>query len=847
MKVLLVSIILLLCVPPAFSQSHFDLNAYSQFLAQNQNLTYDALQTKFPAKFDYYKGMRPRPKLNDFLYFDSIKIKYRLTEDELELLEQNQFVVTERLRYDCFGSALHDVYIKDLPVFLSADAILHAMHASYDQVLSDIEKDFLKPNLSELLNRMYASFPDLLKKYAGNTRLQDALNGVDIYVTLAYSLINGREESAQYVNQQKIDSLWLAVQKAQPASFALFTKRRRSFDFSQFKVRGHYNTDELRDYFKAMMWLGRIDYFLTPPPENPFEPPWDAEDIRKMNLGAFMLDELLDMASARSLLNENDHIITFMVGESDNLTPTEFKAIKDSLYLTSAVQLLDDNTYNEYLHALTENNEASQKILSQLITMNPFDAEPGELPISFRLMGQRFIIDSYIFSNVVFDRIIFNNKKIWRPLPDPLDALFVLGNDDALPLLKEEIETYKYASQLNALRYLVDAYDPAFWNLSLYNVWLNSIRALNPPQNRDGFPFFMKTAAWQQCKLNTQLASWAELRHDNLLYARQSYTGITGCSFPYSYIEPYPQLYARIAAFAEKAHAYFAQFPADQFDHLPAIQKYFLDLKNTMLKLETIAQKELTDTPLDEAEMNWLRQMLFVNEESGAPPFTGWYASLFYIHDDAARGDYIIADVHTQPSDAEGNPVGHVLHVGTGKINLGIFLAHAPYPDAPPIAFAGPVFSYYEKITDNFQRLTDEEWTELVKANQLPARPDWVNIYLVDSTGKKYPTGRELPSRVYVGIDQTDAKTAQSFDLFPNYPNPFNPTTTIRYRIANRERVRLTIYDVRGKTVKELVNRIQRPGTFTVRLNAKNLSSGVYFCRLKAGHFAKTIKMTLIR
>ncbi|NOX89993.1 MAG: DUF3160 domain-containing protein, partial [Calditrichaeota bacterium] len=117
-------------------------------------------------------------------------------------------------------------------------------------------------------------------------------------------------------------------------------------------------------------------------------------------------------------------------------------------------------------------------------------------------MGQRFIVDSYIFSNVVFDRIVFKGEKIWRPLPDPLDAMFVLGNDDALPLLKEELTNYKYASQLAALRFLVDSYDTAFWESSLYNVWLNAIRALNPPENRDGFPFFMKTAAWRQNKLN---------------------------------------------------------------------------------------------------------------------------------------------------------------------------------------------------------------------------------------------------------------------------------------------------------------------------------------------------------
>ena len=56
-------------------------------------------------------------------------------------------------------------------------------------------------------------------------------------------------------------------------------------------------------------------------------------------------------------------------------------------------------------------------------------------------------------------------------------------------------------------------------------MWLNSIRKLNPPKDRSALPQFMQTAAFWQEKLNTQLSSWAQLRHDNLLYAKQSYTG----------------------------------------------------------------------------------------------------------------------------------------------------------------------------------------------------------------------------------------------------------------------------------------------------------------------------------
>ncbi|EHO43066.1 hypothetical protein Calab_3467 [Caldithrix abyssi DSM 13497] len=830
-----------------FSQSNFSVDAYSQFLNQNKDLTYLALTERFPLKSTYYKFAPEQIRLNDFLYFDSVMASYHLTEEEIALLKQNHFVVTERLTFDCFGEALHDIYINDLPVFLSTDAVLHALHASYYQILSDVELSLLKPNLRKILDGLYHSFSLLAQKYEHDQALSGALGDVDIYVTMARSLLDGQQAPSQYIAQAKIDTIWQAIASEQVVNLKLFADRFRSIDGSQFKVRGHYTRDGLPEYFKAMMWLGRIDFFLTPPPENPWEAPWSREEIRRMNLAAFMLDELLDMAGVRPLLKENDQIIRFLVGESDNLTPAEINDLKTDLGLTDAGQLLDDDTYDLYQETLRTSGLGTQKILSQIMMMNPFDPEPGRLPLSFRLLGQRFIIDSYIFFNVVFDRIEFQGEKVWRPLPDPLDVMFVLGNDDALYLLKDEIETYRYASQLNALRYLVDAYDESFWEASLYNVWLNAIRTLNPQPSMATIPDFMKTAAWRQNKLNTQLASWSQLRHDNLLYAKQSYTGAAGCSYPYSLIEPNPPFYAAIRQFAQMAYEYFRQFGNDENFLLSNIQNYFARLNATMTRLEQIAQKELAQETLNADEIDWLQRMLFINAQSGAPPFDGWYAWLYYVPEDASKEDYPIADVHTQPTDQTGEPVGHVLHVGTGKINLGIFLAPAPYENHPPVAFVGPVMSYYQTITDNFKRMTDEEWAELVKANKVPQRPDWVNIYLADAAGKQRLPGRELPARIYTSLQPGNGSAPQNFVLYQNFPNPFNPQTTIRYHIAEKTHVKLTIYNLAGEKIVTLVDKQQTAGEYRQIFNGHNLPSGIYIARLKTRKQTQSIKMALIR
>lgn len=71
------------------------------------------------------------------------------------------------------------------------------------------------------------------------------------------------------------------------------------------------------------------------------------------------------------------------------------------------------------------------------------------------------------------------------------------------------------------------------------------------------------------------------------------------------------------------------------------------------------------------------------------------------------------------------------------------------------------------------------------------------------------------------------------FRLFQNYPNPFNPTTTIKYNLMNESKVKLTVFNLTGEQVAELVNTVQTNGDYTVNFNANNLASGIYFYRIE--------------
>ena len=83
--------------------------------------------------------------------------------------------------------------------------------------------------------------------------------------------------------------------------------------------------------------------------------------------------------------------------------------------------------------------------------------------------------------------------------------------------------------------------------------------------------------------------------------------------------------------------------------------------------------------------------------------------------------------------------------------------------------------------------------------------------------------------------------------LSQNYPNPFNPATEIQYTIPADERVSLKVYNIRGAEVAILVESEQTSGAYSVRWDAREMASGVYFCRLQAGEVGRTIKMVLMR
>ena len=132
------------------------------------------------------------------------------------------------------------------------------------------------------------------------------------------------------------------------------------------------------------------------------------------------------------------------------------------------------------------------------------------------------------------------------------------------------------------------------------------------------------------------------------------------------------------------------------------------------------------------------------------------------------------------------------------------------------------------------------DFAETIVYNRIVADSERVAVenYLADKYNISITTGIE---------DSREVKIPKQFTLSQNYPNPFNPTTTISYSIPTSEFVTLKAYDVLGKEVAALVNEEKPAGSYKVEFNASNLSSGIYFYKLRVNNFTKTLKLVLIK
>ena len=630
---------------------------------------------------------------------------------EQQALSRVGFVISARQVFPTFFYGYKAIYADHLPLFVSVDSVIHAVHRSYDSALMNIEFALLTVNLRSLLAGMQAD----LASGTGGDLPSEVREDVDLYLTVARRLLG--DTAATPVAGARASDVSTLVAAAQAASgiqrLSLFGQVR-DVDFSQFTPRGHYTSSPaLISYFQSMIWLGRTDLrFLQYDTSAPAGTP--PRFYRRQFLAALLLAELTDGGNRLAAWQQNDDILRGFAGESDNMTVDDFPKLRATAGVTtsSALAALPDDGIAQ---ALLDGGFGIQRIASQVL----FGGAGVPLDRVFLFFGQRFVIDSEVFSNVVFDRV---RGHPMRMMPNPLDVAFAaLGNNAAAPLLASELATYpNYPGALHDARRLVDLHGDDFWSGSLYGEWLGALRGLSVPIGDPtaavGLPAVMQTEPWARRVINTQLASWAELRHDTLLYAKQSYTTVPLCDYPDAYVDPYPDAWAGIVRLAQLGQTIARALPTDT-SYGDILTSYFSMVENVASTLGGMAQAERAGQPLTADQLAFINQAVEeVTVSAGCSTQivpTGWYAQLFLNQSDNQKTDPTIADVHTDPADAQ------VLHVATGLPRLMYVTVDGCNG---PRAYAGVVSSYFEQTTDNLQRLTDMEWsTEIM---QSPPPPD---------------------------------------------------------------------------------------------------------------------------
>lgn len=379
-----------------------------------------------------------------------------LNEAELERLRENGFVIAPRHSFPYPSYAYESIYGLDLPVYISVDTILETVHRSYDEILKQIEYAQLIDELTDL----FAGARTALRN--GVITDPQTAADLDLFFAVGASLLHGQiQQPAQGADLAEIEAIVQGAEDANGIYPLTLFGTVRSMDFSQFKPRGHYTeSDALSQYFRALIWLGRTDLRMIE------TLPSGATVLRRRQLEAVLAMKDVMAGTPRIAYDNVDRVISAFVGEHDYMTLPEVEHLEADL--GGDISTKSDQ---EIADAIINSGYGAQRIASQVLYRSP--GASGTLPLdrSFALLGQRYVVDSHVFSNVVYDRVSPNDANETRQLPLPLDVAYAgLGNDAALPLLQQELAQYEYAPHLEQVRTLVDGHGASYWDSNLYNL-----------------------------------------------------------------------------------------------------------------------------------------------------------------------------------------------------------------------------------------------------------------------------------------------------------------------------------------------------------------------------------------
>ncbi len=623
-----------------------------------------------------------------------------------EKLAQNGFVVC-----DGAGSEFFEIYETNrynmIPSFVTVDSLMHTYHLYFSYLLKNIERDYLSEKLVQLSERMLSNSTAQYEQLKGSEWENAAKRNVAFFTVGARLLDDQTEVQADV--REIVESELEKINRAEWIDLSQITEDEE--DYTQYIPRGYYEGDaRLEQYFKAMMWYGRIHFAQA------------SEDLDRSAL--LITKALADDAQSYALWESIYAVTSFFAGASDDNGVCEYgPVIRETYGDAASVQDLIGNAdaFTQY-HSMTATLSAPQ-INSIPIANGENNVIPG-----FRFMGQRFTIDAAIMQKLIYSAVKENSQNAKRMLPDVLDVPAALGSDIALQILEENGATdyAGYSENMERLKTALSGENPTLWSASLYAGWLNTLRPLLNEKG-EGYPSFMQNEEWLKKDLECFAGSFTELKHDTILYSKQVMAEMGGGYDEEpdyrGYVEPEPLVYERFAALAGQTAE-----GLKKYEMLSAKEEENLSrLSRIAEQLLTISNKELQDEVLTDEEYEFIQCY-------GGSIEHFWY--------EAAKDESNSETVSTQefPAaivvDIATDPNGTILEAATGNPSQIWVVVKV---DGKLKIATGSVYSFYQFPWSMEDRLTDSKWRQMMglqadengnyNYDTSISQPEWTDSY----------------------------------------------------------------------------------------------------------------------
>ncbi len=610
----------------------------------------------------------------------------------------------------------------DAANFITVDSVLQAYHIFFDYSLRVAETEHLIGAAEDMTDALLSGSQEQLAAAPDGPANEAAMRNVAFFAVAA-KLIDPSAQPPAAVGDLVDAEMALIDAHGSRAESPIMGS---TIHYTQFNPRGHYTrSDALGRYFRAMMWYGLVGFELE------VQDPGDAEHVamvRRQVRQALLITRLLANDAAAASLWERIYEPTgFFVGGADDISYAQLlPPAQATLGAELSDESLADDAKLDSFIAQAKTDLASPRIAPFFFNADAAGNLVGKPKVQarqFRVMGQRYIPDSYMLQQLVSPLVGEVGPTTARDCPMGLDVMACLGSKRARAIL---IDQYKqdrfknYTSQLDKVTSEFAATSLGEWTSNLYWGWLYSLKPLLETKG-EGYPTFMRSDEWQDKELATSSSSWAQLRHDTILYAKQSGAemGAGEPAAPKGYVEPYPEVYARLAYLSFKSREGLSSRGLLPEKLANAYERF----EDTLLFLKSVSEKELTNDPLtteDYERIQWFGgelERLTLQVVEGAEHASNWYE----ITNATDRNMACIADVHTY--------FDSVLEVGVGPAYR-IYVV-VPHPDGGLQITKGGVFSYYEFPWSAGDRLTDEKWQALLASGNAPAQPDWVDSFTI--------------------------------------------------------------------------------------------------------------------